>query len=243
MNTFCVNALGNSTGTSTETLGPRPAKWPALRFVERGEPVDLSAGFARSHQPMRAFQQRAQTCEASLGIPRPRFFASFASVMCLHQVVQRHSWLFPLQGKFLFVAPAFLPLARPSESLGFPFLFNRWLFSTEVWYNAQPLAKDAQSLAFGQASVVSVHSVQSLLLRSTGRSSFYFVPLGARFHVVLRVGGMPSVCLVLVVTSSCSSYGFFETMAYSCNPPCPIVSWRVTPQALRKANWGGEPCH
>ena len=146
MNTFCVNALGNTTGTPTETLGPRPAKWPALRFVERGEPVDLSAGFARSHQPMRAFQQRTQTCEASLGTLGPRLFASFAFVMCLHRLVQKHSWFSSSLGQIVFVAATFLLLARPSEPLSLPFRFNRWLFSTEVWYNAQPLAKVAQSL-------------------------------------------------------------------------------------------------
>ena len=191
MNTFCVNALGNTTGTPTETLGPRPAKWPALRFVERGEPVDLSAGFARSHQPMRAFQQRAQTCEASLGIPRPRFFASFASVMCLHQVVQRHTWLFPLQWKFLFCGSS-VPASCASVGVVGPS------------FSVQPLAPQHRSLV--QRSTLGLRPGQcrvgacfvSVCTCGLLGGSFSLVPLGARFHVVLRVGGMPSVCWSLL---------------------------------------------
>ena len=139
-------------------------------------------------------------------------------------------------GKICFVAPTFLTLARPSEPLGLPFLFNRWLFSTEVWYNAQPLA-------FGRASVVSVHAVSEF-----APAVYWEVP----FHLYLLVLGFTlsfaSAVCHRFVGPCCHqflfSYGFiFETMAYSCNLRCPVVSCRVTPQALRKANWGGEPCH
>ena len=64
------------------------------------------------------------------------------------------------------------------------------------------------------------------------------LPRGARFRAPTR--WRYAQFGLLVLSDSCSSYGYFYERqgAYLCNRREPLVSGRVTPKALRKANWG-----
>ena len=126
--------------------------------------------------------------------------------------------------------------ASPSGHLSAPVVAQR---SRRHYVPASDVAALLISL-FAQAakacSLMANEFAQSRARLFAHSGVYYPVVLGS---TLLRVGGMPSsVCLFW--SGSCSSYGYFYERqgAYSCNHREPPVSCRVTPQALRKANWG-----
>ena len=168
----------------------------ALAKLSRYAPAGASPGVPQTQQT-----DRPRICASARSINIPvrsfrgaQFLICFLGPRSSSFHAQTFCFSFPF-GRIVSVVAAFMLLICPSKPFNLPLLFNRWLFSTEVWYNAQPLPS---------AGPVSCRRIlcQSLHLRSTGR----FLFICTSWCSVSRCSSRRRYAiglLVHVVTSSC----------------------------------------